>query len=206
MPPSDPDRAAARPKSFEPAAVERAWYPVWQERGYFRAGLVPGRPAFGIQLPPPNVTGILHMGHAFNHTIMDALTRYHRMKGNNTLWLPGTDHAGIAKQIVVERQLEQQGQTRKKMTREQFVERVWQWKQQSGDTILQQMRRLGDSCDWDRTYFTVDEQRSRVGVEAVLGRHGQGLIYRGLRLVNWDPTLQTAVSDLEVENEEENGT
>ena len=210
MPSDDSPREAPDepelPKSFEPGAIERRWYPLWEQRGYFRAGLQPGRPAFGIQLPPPNVTGILHMGHAFNHTIMDALTRYHRMKGNNTLWLPGTDHAGIATQIVVERQLEQQGQARKQMTREQFVERVWQWKQQSGDTILQQMRRLGDSCDWDRTYFTMDEQRSRVVVETFVRLHGQGLIYRGLRLVNWDPTLQTAVSDLEVESEEENGT
>jgi len=210
MPSNDPQREASGepelPKSFDPAPIERLWYPLWEERGYFRAGLQPGRPAFGIQLPPPNVTGILHMGHAFNHTIMDALTRYHRMKGNNTLWLPGTDHAGIATQIVLERQLEQQGLTRSQMTREQFVERVWQWKQQSGDTILQQMRRLGDSCDWDRTYFTMDERLSRVVVETFVRLHAQGLIYRGLRLVNWDPTLQTAVSDLEVESEEENGT
>ncbi len=202
---SDPERAGALPKSFEPAAVERAWYPVWQQRGYFRAGLISGRPAFGIQLPPPNVTGILHMGHAFNHTIMDALTRYHRMKGCNTLWLPGTDHAGIATQIVVERQLEQQGLARNRMTREQFVDRVWQWKQQSGDTILEQMKRLGDSCDWERTYFTMDERLSKVVVETFVRLHQQGLIYRGLRLVNWDPALQTAVSDLEVEKDEEEG-
>src|ERR1700739_2936018 len=202
---SDSERAGALPKSFEPAAVERAWYPVWQERGYFRAGLVPGRPAFGIQLPPPNVTGILHMGHAFNHTIMDALTRYHRMKGSNTLWLPGTDHAGIATQIVVERQLEQQGQPRNRMTREQFVDRVWRGKQQSGDTILLQMKRLGDSCDWERTYFTMDERLSKVVVETFVRLHQQGLIYRGLRPVNWDPALQTAVSDLEVEKVEEEG-
>jgi valyl-tRNA synthetase len=192
-------------KSFEPAAVERRWYPEWGSRGYFRAGLEPGRPAFGIQLPPPNVTGILHMGHAFNQTIMDALTRYHRMKGYNTLWLPGTDHAGIATQIVVERQLEQQGLPRSQMTREQFVERVWQWKQYSGNTILEQMKRLGDSCDWSRAYFTMDERLSRVVVETFVRLHQQGLIYRGQRLVNWDPTLQTAVSDLEVENEEEEG-
>jgi len=201
----DAERTAVLPKSFEPAAVERAWYPVWQARGYFRAGLAPGRPAFGIQLPPPNVTGILHMGHAFNQTIMDALTRHHRMQGYNTLWLPGTDHAGIATQIVVERQLEQQGLARSKMSREEFVERVWHWKTYSGDTILEQMKRLGDSCDWDRTYFTMDERLSRVVVETFVRLYEQGLIYRGQRLVNWDPALQTAVSDLEVENEEEEG-
>ncbi|HEV3018708.1 MAG TPA: valine--tRNA ligase [Burkholderiaceae bacterium] len=202
---SEPERAGALPKSFEPAAVERAWYPVWQARGYFQAGLAPGRPAFGIQLPPPNVTGILHMGHAFNQTIMDALTRYHRMKGYNTLWLPGIDHAGIATQIVVERQLEQQGLARGQMTRGQFVERVWQWKQYSGDTILEQMKRLGDSCDWSRAYFTMDERLSRVVVDTFVRLYEQGLIYRGQRLVNWDPALQTAVSDLEVESEEEDG-
>jgi valyl-tRNA synthetase len=205
MPPSDSERAASLSKTFEPAAIERSWYPVWEARGYFRAGLEPQQPAFGIQLPPPNVTGILHMGHAFNQTIMDALTRYHRMKGYNTLWLPGTDHAGIATQIVVERQLEQQGQPRSQMTREQFVERVWQWKQYSGDAILQQMRRLGDSCDWGRAYFTMDERLSRVVVDTFVRLHQQGLIYRGQRLVNWDPKLQTAVSDLEVESEEEEG-
>jgi valyl-tRNA synthetase len=202
---SESERAGALPKTFEPSAVERTWYPVWQARDYFRAGLEPGRPAFGIQLPPPNVTGILHMGHAFNQTIMDALTRYHRMKGYNTLWLPGTDHAGIATQIVVERQLEQQGLARARMTREQFIERVWEWKQYSGDTILEQMKRLGDSCDWSRTYFTMDERLSRVVVDTFARLYEQALIYRGQRLVNWDPTLQTAVSDLEVESEEEDG-
>ncbi len=202
---SDSERVVALSKSFEAAAVEQRWYPQWQSRGYFRAGQEPERPAFGIQLPPPNVTGILHMGHAFNQTIMDALTRYHRMKGYNTLWLPGTDHAGIATQIVVERQLEQQGLPRSKMTREQFIERVWRWKQYSGDTILEQMKRLGDSCDWSRAYFTMDERLSRVVVDTFVRLHQQGLIYRGQRLVNWDPALQTAVSDLEVENEEEEG-
>jgi len=201
----DPERIVSLAKTFEPGAVERIWYPVWEARGYFRAGLERGQPAFGIQLPPPNVTGILHMGHAFNQTIMDALTRYHRMRGFNTLWLPGTDHAGIATQIVVERQLEQQGTSRSQMTREQFVERVWQWKQYSGDTILQQMKRLGDSCDWSRAYFTMDERLSRIVVDTFVRLHQQGLIYRGQRLVSWDPKLQTAVSDLEVESEEEDG-
>jgi valyl-tRNA synthetase len=192
-------------KSFEPAAIEARWAADWEERGYFAASLDPQRPSFSIQLPPPNVTGLLHMGHAFNHTIMDALTRYHRMLGHNTLWLPGTDHAGIATQIVVERQLEAQGKDRRTIGRQPFVEQVWQWKQQSGGAILQQMRRLGDSVDWDRTYFTMDDALSAVVVETFVQLYEQGLIYRGKRLVNWDPKLQTAVSDLEVETEEEDG-
>jgi valyl-tRNA synthetase len=192
-------------KAFEPAAIEARWSPVWEERGYFRAGLDPSKPAFSIQLPPPNVTGLLHMGHAFNHTIMDALTRYHRMLGHNTLWLPGTDHAGIATQIVVERQLESNGIDRRTMGREAFVRQVWDWKEYSGGTILNQMRRLGDSIDWSRTYFTMDDKLSKVVTETFVQLYEQGLIYRGKRLVNWDPKLQTAVSDLEVETEEEDG-
>ncbi len=192
-------------KSFDPGEIERRWYPVWESRGYFAAGARDGRPAFGIQLPPPNVTGILHMGHAFNQTIMDALTRYHRMRGDNTLWLPGIDHAGIATQIVVERQLEQKGIRRRDMAREDFITKVWEWKQYSGDTIFAQMKRLGDSCDWQRAYFTMDEARSAAVVDAFVRLYEQGLIYRGKRLVNWDPKLQTAVSDLEVESEEEDG-
>jgi valyl-tRNA synthetase len=192
-------------KSFEPAEIERRWYPFWESRGYFTAGTEPGKPAFCIQLPPPNVTGTLHMGHAFNQTIMDALTRYHRMRGFNTLWLPGTDHAGIATQIVVERQLEQQKLNRRDIGRERFVERVWEWKAQSGATIMSQMRRLGDSCDWGREYFTMDPKLSAVVTETFVRLHEQGLIYRGKRLVNWDPILRTAVSDLEVESEEEDG-
>ena len=197
--------ASALSKSFDPSEIERRWYPIWEQRGYFDAGTRPDRPSFGIQLPPPNVTGILHMGHAFNQTIMDALTRYHRMLGHNTLWLPGIDHAGIATQIVVERQLEQQGLRRQNMQRADFVQKVWQWKQYSGDTILQQMRRLGDSCDWKRAYFTMDEARSRAVIDTFVRLHEQGLIYRGKRLVNWDPKLQTAVSDLEVESQDEEG-
>jgi len=197
--------ATALPKSFDPGDIERRWYPIWEARGYFDAGARPGRPSFGIQLPPPNVTGILHMGHAFNQTIMDALTRYHRMLGHNTLWLPGIDHAGIATQIVVERQLELQGIRRREMNRADFVQKVWEWKQYSGDTILQQMRRLGDSCDWKRAYFTMDEARSRAVIDTFVQLYEQGLIYRGQRLVNWDPKLQTAVSDLEVESQEEDG-
>ena len=192
-------------KAFEPAAIEARWAPVWESRGYYAAGLDPARPAFSIQLPPPNVTGILHMGHAFNHTVMDSLTRYHRMRGYNTLWLPGTDHAGIATQIVVERQLAQAGIDRRAMGREKFIEQVWDWKETSGGAILGQMRRLGDSVDWSRTYFTMDEKLSKVVVETFVQLYEQGLIYRGRRLVNWDPKLQTAVSDIEVENEEEEG-
>jgi valyl-tRNA synthetase len=201
----EPAVHGALAKSFDPAQIERRWYPVWESRGYFDAGARPDRPSFGIQLPPPNVTGILHMGHAFNQTIMDALTRYHRMLGHNTLWLPGIDHAGIATQIVVERQLESQGRRRRDLGREEFVRKVWEWKQYSGDTILRQMRRLGDSCDWKRAYFTMDDARSRAVVDAFVQLFEQGLIYRGQRLVNWDPKLQTAVSDLEVESQEEDG-
>jgi valyl-tRNA synthetase len=198
---------ASTPKtSFEPAAIEAKWAPLWEARGYFAAGLNPARPSFAIQLPPPNVTGLLHMGHAFNHSIMDALTRYHRMRGFNTLWLPGTDHAGIATQIVVERQLEQAGIDRKTIGREAFNKQVWDWKQYSGGAILNQMRRLGDSVDWARTYFTMDETLSKVVTETFVRLYEQGLIYRGKRLVSWDPKLQTAVSDLEVETEEEDGT
>ncbi len=192
-------------KSFDPGAVERRWYRRWEDAGWFAAGERAGEPSFCIQLPPPNVTGVLHMGHAFNQTIMDALTRYHRMRGDNTLWLPGTDHAGIATQIVVERQLEQQGASREALGREGFVAKVWEWKAQSGTTITEQMRRMGDSCDWSREYFTMDEKLSRVVIETFVRLHEQGLIYRGKRLVNWDPVLRSAVSDLEVESEEEDG-
>ncbi|MFT4266381.1 MAG: valine--tRNA ligase [Xenophilus sp.] len=198
-------------KSFEPAAIEAHWGPEWERRGYARAGFrgtqqpQAGAPSFAIQLPPPNVTGTLHMGHAFNQTIMDSLTRYHRMAGANTLWVPGTDHAGIATQIVVERQLQGQGQSRHDLGRKNFVARVWEWKQQSGNTITNQMRRLGDTVDWSREYFTMDEKLSKVVTETFVRLHEEGLIYRGKRLVNWDPELKSAVSDLEVESEEEDG-
>ena len=196
-------------KSFEPAAIEARWYPEWEKNGYFKAGADATKTAqtdnYCILLPPPNVTGTLHMGHAFQHTLMDALTRYHRMRGNNTLWQPGTDHAGIATQIVVERQLDAQKVSRHDLGRDKFVERVWQWKEESGSTITRQMRRLGSSCDWDRERFTMDEGLSRTVTETFVRLHEQGLIYRGKRLVNWDPVLQTAVSDLEVESVEEDG-
>ena len=204
-------------KSFEPAALEAHWGPEWEKRGYGVAGHrgtqapQPDAPNFAIQLPPPNVTGTLHMGHAFNQTIMDSLTRYHRMMGFNTAWIPGTDHAGIATQIVVERQLQGQGISRHDMgptpaeARKNFVSKVWEWKEQSGNTITQQMRRMGDSVDWTREYFTMDDKLSKVVSETFVKLYEQGLIYRGKRLVSWDPVLQSAVSDLEVENTEADG-
>jgi valyl-tRNA synthetase len=204
-------------KSFEPAALEAQWGPEWEKRGYGMAGFrgmqvaKSGAPAFAIQLPPPNVTGTLHMGHAFNQTIMDSLTRYHRMRGYNTAWIPGTDHAGIATQIVVERQLQGQGISRHDMgptpaeARKNFVAKVWEWKEQSGNTITQQMRRMGDSVDWSREYFTMDDKLSKVVTETFVQLYEQGLIYRGKRLVNWDPVLMSAVSDLEVESTEAEG-
>jgi len=192
-------------KSFEPQTIEAHWGPEWEKRGYAKPAFTPGAPNFSIQLPPPNVTGTLHMGHAFNQTIMDGLTRYHRMLGANTLWLPGTDHAGIATQIVVERQLDQEGVSRHDLGREKFVERVWAWKERSGSTITSQVRRLGASIDWSREYFTMDEKMSAVVSDVFVRLYEQGLIYRGKRLVNWDPVLMTAVSDLEVASEEESG-
>ncbi len=192
-------------KSFEPAAVEARWTPRWEQSGTFAATLDPARPSFSIQLPPPNVTGTLHMGHAFNQTIMDSLTRWHRMRGFNTLWVPGTDHAGIATQIVVERQLQEAGVSRHQLGRKNFVAQVWDWKATSGATITQQMRRMGDSVDWSREYFTMDERLSTIVTETFVRLYDEGLIYRGERLVSWDPVLKSAVSDLEVESEEEDG-
>ncbi len=209
-------------KSFEPAALEAHWGPEWEKRGYGVAGYrgtgAPDAAAaargdnFCIQLPPPNVTGTLHMGHAFNQTIMDSLTRYHRMAGFNTAWIPGTDHAGIATQIVVERQLQGQGISRHDMgptpaeARKNFVSKVWEWKEKSGNTITTQMRRMGDTVDWSREYFTMDDKLSKTVTETFVRLYEQGLIYRGKRLVNWDPVLMSAVSDLEVESEEEDGS
>ena len=189
-------------KSFEPAAIESRWGPQWEQSGQYEPTLDTAKPSFSIQLPPPNVTGTLHMGHAFNQTIMDSLTRYHRMRGHNTLWVPGTDHAGIATQIVVERQLQGQGQTRHDLGRKNFVAKVWEWKEESGSTITRQMRRMGDSVSWKHEYFTMDPKMSKVVTSTFVQLYEQGLIYRGKRLVNWDPILKSAVSDLEVENEE----
>ena len=203
-------------KSFEPHAIEAHWYPLWEERGYFahRANEHDPDNAYCIQLPPPNVTGTLHMGHAFQQTLMDILVRYHRMRGFNTNWVVGTDHAGIATQIVVERQLEARGTNRAALGREAFLATVREWKQQSGNTITRQMRRLGDSANWryadadgeDAGYYTMDAHMNRAVVEAFVRLHDDGLIYRGKRLVNWDPVMMTAVSDLEVESEEVQGT
>ncbi len=195
-------------KSFDPKTIESKWYAFWESKGYYAAGLDASKPKadnFCILLPPPNVTGTLHMGHGFNQTLMDALTRYHRMRGDNTLWQPGTDHAGIATQIVVERQLDAQGVSRHDLGREKFLEKVWEWKVYSGGTITKQMRRLGTSPDWSRERFTMDEGLNKTVTETFVRLYNEGLIYRGKRLVNWDVKLGTAVSDLEVVQEEEDG-
>jgi valyl-tRNA synthetase len=196
-------------KSFDPAPIEAKYGPLWEARGLYKPTLDASKPSFAVQLPPPNVTGTLHMGHAFNQTIMDSLTRYHRMLGHNTLWVPGTDHAGIATQIVVERQLQDKGEegqkSRHDLGRKNFVAKIWEWKEQSGSTITQQMRRMGDSVSWEHEYFTMDDKLSKVVSDTFVQLYEQGLIYRGTRLVSWDPILKSAVSDLEVESEEEDG-
>ncbi|WP_124552574.1 valine--tRNA ligase [Methylophilus methylotrophus] len=202
---SNPARELA--KSFDPKSIESQWYAFWENKGFYAAGLKPEvKDNFCILLPPPNVTGTLHMGHGFNQTLMDALTRYHRMRGDNTLWQPGTDHAGIATQIVVERQLDAQGVSRHDLGREKFLEKVWEWKEYSGGTITKQMRRLGTSPDWSRERFTMDAGLNKVVTETFVRLYNEGLIYRGKRLVNWDVKLGTAVSDLEVVQEEEDGS
>ena len=190
---------------YSPSEIETRLYQQWEERGYFAPSMDLSKPSFSIQLPPPNVTGTLHMGHAFNQTIMDGLTRYHRMKGENVCWIPGSDHAGIATQIVVERQLAVENISRHELGREAFIAKIWDWKKFSGGTMAEQMRRVGCSVDWSREYFTMDDERAKVVTEVFVRLFEQGLIYRGKRLVNWDPVLGTAVSDLEVENIEENG-
>lgn len=192
------------PTTYDPSALEQKWYDTWEQNGYFKPTLDKEK-SFSIALPPPNVTGSLHMGHGFNNAIMDALTRYHRMKGYNTLWQGGTDHAGIATQMVVERQLGLQNISRHDLGREKFLEKVWQWKEQSGGNITRQIRRLGSSVDWSRERFTMDDELSKVVKEVFVRLHEEGLIYRGKRLVNWDIKLQTAISDLEVENRDEKG-
>ncbi|HUS23662.1 MAG TPA: class I tRNA ligase family protein, partial [Candidatus Binatia bacterium] len=190
-------------KAFDPRTVEERLRGVWEKHGWFKPS---GKgEAFTIAIPPPNVTGTLHMGHAFQHTLMDALTRYHRMRGRDTLWQPGTDHAGIATQMVVERQLAAKNESRAALGREEFLRRVWRWKEESGGTISQQIRRLGNSVDWSRDRFTMDEAYSRAVIEHFIRLYREGLIYRGKRLVNWDPVLLTAISDLEVQSQEEAG-
>ena len=193
-------------KAFNPSSIESKWYAFWEDQGYYQCGIDDNiQENFSILLPPPNVTGTLHMGHGFNQTLMDSLTRYHRMRGVNTLWQPGTDHAGIATQIVVERQLEQNHISRYDLGREKFIDKVWEWKEESGGKITKQMRRLGTSPDWNRERFTMDQGLSETVNEVFVKLYQDGLIYRGKRLVNWDVKLQTAVSDLEVIQEEENG-
>jgi len=191
-------------KTYAPHSIEQRWYQTWEEKGYFAAK--PDGESYCIMIPPPNVTGSLHMGHAFQDTIMDALTRYHRMKGYSTLWQPGTDHAGIATQMVVERLCNAEGLTRHDYGREKFIEKIWEWKEESGGTITRQLRRMGSSLDWDKERFTMDEGMSDAVQEVFIRLYEEGLIYRGKRLVNWDPVLHTAVSDLEVLSEEENGS
>jgi valyl-tRNA synthetase len=190
-------------KTYQPQDLEQRWYQFWEDQQLFTPK-GEGKP-YSIMLPPPNVTGTLHVGHAFQHTIMDILTRYHSMKGDNTLWQPGTDHAGIATQMVVERQLNAEGKHRHDLGREKFLERVWDWKAQSGDTITRQMRRIGTACDWSRERFTMDEGLSAAVLDVFVKLYDEGLIYRGKRLVNWDPVFHTALSDLEVLSEEEKG-
>jgi valyl-tRNA synthetase len=192
-------------KTFRPGEVEARLYAQWEDSGAFKAGAKPGVPGFCIVIPPPNVTGSLHIGHALNNTLQDALARFERMRGKNVLWQPGTDHAGIATQLVVERKLAERQMSRVKMGREKFLEEVWRWKEESGGTIVRQLRRLGASCDWSRERFTMDAGLSRAVLKVFVGLHKQGLIYKDKRLVNWDPRLQTAVSDLEVENIEIKG-
>ena len=198
-------------KSYHPHQIEAHWYQHWEEQGYFapqdKGSGEEGHDAdsYCIMIPPPNVTGSLHMGHAFQDTIMDALTRYQRMQGKNTLWQPGTDHAGIATQMVVERLIDAEGKNRHDYGREAFIERVWQWKEESGGMITQQLRRMGASPDWRNERFTMDEGLSKAVSEVFVALYDQGIIYRGKRLVNWDPVLHTALSNLEVLSEEENG-
>jgi valyl-tRNA synthetase len=189
------------PKNFNPQEVESRWYALWEARGYFRADANSQKPAFAMVMPPPNVTGSLHIGHMLNQTVPDVVIRWKRMQGFNTMWLPGMDHAGIATQNVVERELRKEGKTRHDLGREKFVERVWEWKKEYGGRILGQIRRIGSSCDWSRERFTLDEGLSQAVREVFVQLYGEGLIYRGKRLINWCPRCLTALSDLEVKYE-----
>src|SRR5579863_5599074 len=192
-------------KNFRPDEVEKRLYAQWEASGAFHAGRRPGAPSFCLVIPPPNVTGRLHIGHALNNTLQDILARFERMRGKDVLWQTGTDHAGISTQLVVERDLAERQQSRLKMGREKFLEAIWKWKSEYGGAIVQQLRRLGASCDWSRERFTMDEGLSRAVIKVFVELHRQGLIYKDKRLVNWDPRLQTAVSDLEVESIEMKG-
>jgi valyl-tRNA synthetase len=193
------------PKAYEFAEVEQRWYEHWLEQKTFSAKMEDGRPAFSIVIPPPNVTGVLHIGHALNNTLQDVLTRYHRMKGDNTLWVPGTDHAGIATQNVVERQLAAEKTTRYELGRDKFIERVWQWRTDKGGTIIKQLKRMGASCDWDRERFTMDEGLSKAVREVFVRLYNEGLIYKGDYIVNWCPRCLTALADDEVEHDPTHG-
>ena len=192
-------------KGYEPQEVERRWYAYWEKEGLFAAQDKSGKKPFSIVIPPPNVTGVLHMGHAHNNTLQDILCRYRRMQGYNVLWMPGTDHAGIATQNVVEKGLAQEGLTRHSLGREEFINRVWQWRQEYGGLIIKQLKRLGASCDWDRERFTMDEGLSRAVRTVFVRLYEEGLIYRGDYIINWCPRCQTALSDLEVSHEDHNG-
>ena len=192
-------------KVYDPKQVERKWYAFWMEKGYFTAQAVSEKPPFSMVIPPPNVTGVLHMGHALNNTLQDIVTRYKRMAGFNALWLPGTDHAGIATQNVVERELAKEGLSAEGLGREAFIKRVWEWKEKSGGVIIEQLKRLGASCDWTRERFTMDAGLSRAVREVFVRLFEEGLIYRGDYIINWCPRCKTALSDVEVEHEETKG-
>src|SRR5882672_8580607 len=191
-------------KTYNPETAEAPWYPQWEKEGYFKPNSK-GKIAYSIVIPPPNVTGSLHMGHALNNTLQDILIRWKRMQGYKTVWVPGTDHGGIATQNVVEKLLQKEKKTRYDLGREKFLERMWQWRKESGDTILMQLKKLGCSCDWTRTRFTMDEECSRAVRHAFVLLFNKGLIYRGPRMVNWCPRDTTALSDIEVEHEERAG-
>ena len=192
-------------KGYEFAGVEEKWLQRWTEENCFQATMEEGRPSFSIVIPPPNVTGVLHVGHALNNTMQDVLIRYHRMCGDNTVWVPGTDHAGIATQNVVERQLAAEGKTRHDLGREEFIRKVWEWRAEKGGTIIRQLKRLGASCDWDRERFTMDEGLSAAVREVFVRLYHEGLIYKGDYIVNWCPRCHTALADDEVEHEEKKG-
>src|SRR5206468_243560 len=198
---SDPGQVLS--DRYDPAAVEARWYPLWESRGYFSADPKSQQKPYSIVIPPPNVTGSLHMGHALNNTLQDVLIRMKRMDGFSALWVPGTDHAGIATQVVVERQLAAEGKTKDDLGRAAFIERVWRWKEESGGTITRQLRQLGASCDWSRERFTMDQGLSRAVRETFVHLWEQGLIYRDDYIVNWCPRCQTVLSDLEVEREDQ---
>ena len=192
-------------KGYEPKEVERRWYAKWEAEGMFAAADKSDKPPFSIVIPPPNVTGVLHMGHALNNTMQDILCRYRRLKGDNVLWMPGTDHAGIATQNVVERKLAAEGQNRHELGRDKFIEEVWKWRKEYGSAIINQLKHLGASCDWERERFTMDEGLSKAVRTVFVKLYEEGLIYRGLYITNWCPRCQTALSDLEVEHEELDG-